>query len=51
MMQSTGTHDITPLAAQDDAFCAALYEAYQNAPDKGEFISVEDAAAALGVEL
>lgn len=37
--------------AIDDAFCAALYENYQNDPDKGEFISIEDAAAALGVEL
>lgn len=37
--------------AIDDAFCAALYENYQNDPDKGEFISIEDAAAALGVKL
>lgn len=37
--------------AIDEAFCAALYENYQNDPDKGEFISIEDAAAALGVEL
>lgn len=37
--------------AIDDAFCAALYENYQADPDKGECISLEDAAAALGVEL
>lgn len=37
--------------AIDDAFCAALYENYQNDPDKGQPISLEDAAAALGVEL
>jgi hypothetical protein len=43
MMPLTGTHD--------DAFCAALYEEYQSDPDKGEFISIEEAAAALGVKL
>lgn len=43
MMPSTGMHD--------DAFCAALYEDYQNDPDKGEFISIEEAAAALDVKL
>lgn len=37
--------------AIDDAFCAALYENYQNDPDKGDFVSIEEAAAALGVEL
>lgn len=37
--------------AIDDAFCAALYENYQNGPDKGDFVSIEEAAAALGVEL
>lgn len=37
--------------AIDDAFCAALYENYQNDADKGNFVSIEDAAAALGVEL
>ena len=37
--------------AIDDAFCAALYENYQNDPDKGNPISIEDAAAVLGVEL
>lgn len=37
--------------AVDDAFCAALYENYRNDPDKGDFTSIEDAAAALGVDL
>lgn len=37
--------------AIDDAFCSALYENYQNDPDKGNFVSIEEAAAALGVEL
>lgn len=37
--------------AIDDAFCAALYENYLNDPDMGDSISLEDAAAALGVEL
>ena len=30
---------------------AALYEAYLNDPDKGDPVSLEDAAAALGVKL
>lgn len=37
--------------AVDDAFCEALYESYQNDPDKGDAISLEDAAAELGVKL
>ena len=37
--------------AVDDAFCAALYENYQNDPDKDHPVSLEAAAAALGVEL
>ena len=37
--------------AIDDAFCAALYENYLNDPDKGEPVSLEDVASALGVEL
>ena len=42
------------LAAQeaiDDAFCEALYENYQKDPDKGNPVSLEDAASALGVKL
>ncbi len=37
--------------AADDAFCASLYENYLKDPDRGESISLEDAAAALGVQL
>ena len=37
--------------AIDDAFCEALYENYQKDPDKGNPVSLEDAAAALGVKL
>lgn len=37
--------------AADDAFCASLYEDYLADPDRGESVSLEDAAAALGVEL
>ena len=37
--------------AIDDAFCLALYEEYQQDPDKGEAVSLDDAAALLGVEL
>ena len=37
--------------AADDAFCASLYEDYLADPDRGEAVSLADAAAALGVEL
>lgn len=37
--------------AADDAFCNALYEEYKADPDKGQAISLEDAAKALGVSL
>lgn len=37
--------------AADDAFCNALYEEYKANPDKGEAISLEDAARSLGVVL
>lgn len=39
------------IQSADDAFCAALYESYQKDPEKREFISIEDTAAALGLEL
>lgn len=35
----------------EDAFCAELYENYQNDSDKGNFVKIEHAAASLGVEL
>lgn len=37
--------------ATDDAFCNALYEEYKADPDKGQAVSLEDAAKALGVAL
>jgi len=37
--------------AADDAFCNALYDEYKTDPDKGQAISLEDAAKALGVSL
>lgn len=37
--------------AADDAFCNALYEEYKADPDKGEAVSLEDAAKLLGVTL
>lgn len=37
--------------AADDAFCASLYKDYLSDPDRGEAVSLEDAAAALGVQL
>lgn len=37
--------------ATDDAFCSALYEEYKADPDKGQAVSLEDAAKALGVTL
>ncbi len=37
----------------DDAFCEKLYQDYLNSddPDKDEFVSLEDAARACGVDL
>ncbi len=37
--------------AADDAFCRALYQEYEADPDKGQPISIEDAAGQLGVVL
>lgn len=37
--------------AADDAFCEALYQRYQQDPDKGREISIEEAARQLGVVL
>ena len=37
--------------AADDAFCIALCKAYDADPDKGEAISIEEAARQLGVTL
>ena len=35
----------------DDAFCEKLYQDYLNSDDKDEFVSLEDAARACGVDL
>lgn len=37
--------------AQDDAYCNALYNEYEQDPDKGQPISIEAAAKLLGVTL
>lgn len=37
--------------AADDAFCNALYKEYQADPDKGQAVSIEEAAKMLGVAL
>ena len=37
--------------ATDDAFCNALYKEYQADPDKGQAVSIEEAAKILGVAL
>lgn len=37
--------------AADDAFCNALLKDYEADPDRGETISIEDAAKMLGVVL
>ena len=34
--------------AADDAFCNALYKEYQADPDKGQAVSIEEAAKMLG---
>ena len=37
--------------AEDDAFCERLYQDYLNDPDKGDFISIEEAAKMCGVDI
>ena len=37
--------------AMDDAYCNALYNKYEQDPDKGQPVSIEDAAKMLGVTL
>lgn len=37
--------------ADDAAFCEALYQQYEADPDKGQPVSLEEAAQLLGVEL
>ena len=35
----------------DDAYCEKLLKDYQNDPEKGQFVSFEDACKELGVSL
>ena len=37
--------------AMDDAYCNALYNKYEQDPDKGQPVSIEDAEKLLGVTL
>lgn len=37
--------------AADEAFCRALYKEYEADPDKGQPVSIEEAARQLGVVL
>ena len=39
------------LEAADDAFCSTLLKEYETDPDKGETVSMEEAAKMLGVVL
>lgn len=54
-MGLTGEGPLLPrLAAveeEDNAFCASLYADYLADSDKGQAVSLEEAAAALGVTL
>lgn len=42
---------LTADEAEDDAFCEALCREYEDDPDKGDAISIEEAAQLLGVTL
>jgi len=35
----------------DDAFCEAMFKQYEADPDKGEAVSIEEAAKLLGVAI
>lgn len=37
--------------AADDKFCEQLIEDYESSPDKGEFVSLEEAANMCGVDI
>lgn len=39
------------LEAEDENFCRSLYKEYEADPDKGEAVTIEEAARMLGVEL
>ena len=42
-------HGMTVDEDADDAFCMRLYEDYQSNPDRGDFVSFEDALKESGV--
>ena len=37
--------------ASDEAYCSALYKEYEADPDKGQTVSIQEAARMLGVSL
>lgn len=37
--------------ARDDAYCKSLYARYEADPDKGQPVSLEDAAKLMGISL
>ena len=42
---------ITAGEEKDDEFCEKLLEEYENDPEKGEYITIEEMAELCGVEL
>ena len=42
---------ITADEEKDDEFCEKLLEEYENDPEKGEYITIEEMAELCGVEL
>ncbi len=42
---------LTADEAADDAFCRKMYEDYLNDPERGDFVSFEDALKECGVSL
>lgn len=42
---------LTADEAEDAAFCESLYQEYLADPDKGQTVTIEEAAQILGVEL
>ena len=37
--------------AADDEFCGRLIDEYENSPDRGEFVSFEEAAKMCGIDI
>ncbi len=42
---------LTADEADDDAFCRKMYEDYLNDPERGDFVSFEDALKECGVSI